>query len=458
MTGGPLTLLLACEPGQEYSLPESLLAGRFVVHKIPLSGIGAWIRAYDADAVLAFAACSSEELARLVALWKSVRPRAQFFLVLETAPTLRELVALMHAGAQDVIERAAAEMTQLLGAAEERVRTVRIRQMERLQARQSIHCVGLVGESPEMLKLCNEILRAASLNSPVLIAGETGAGKGLAAHALHALSPRKGKPFVTVDCGCLAPTLIESELYGVARGAFTGAVTDRSGLVEAAQEGTLFLDEIGELPLGLQPRLLRLLEEGEVRRLGSHRSRAVDVRAVSATSRDLESLIAAGQFRLDLYYRLNVLSIEIPPLRQRPQDIPLLARYFASRHTVHGQPVTVTDAAAAVLAEHSWPGNVRELKNCIEAAIASAGGSVIHVQHLPARWRPVASPHVVGAAPVNLKELERRAVRQALQMASHDKRKAARLLGISKTTLYRKLREMGGDQTSRPAPDSSYLM
>lgn len=460
MTDGPFTLLVACETGQQCRLPESLTAGRFVVHEVPLSGLEEWLRRSDADAVLVLAAGASEELVRLIQRLKGARPRAQFFLLLDAAPSLRELVALMHAGAQDVIERTAADMADVVESAEERVGVVRIRQLERLQAKQSFHCAGLVGESPEMVRLYDEMLRAARLNCPVLVVGETGTGKGLVVHAIHALSQRSGKSFVTVDCGCLAPTLIESELYGVARGAFTGAVADRAGLVEAAQGGTLFLDEIGELPLGLQPRLLRLLEEGEVRRLGSHRSTAVDVRVLSATSRNLENLVAADQFRLDLYYRLNVLNIEIAPLRQRRQDIPLLARHFASRHTVHGQPVSITDAALSILVDHSWPGNARELKNCIEAAIASAAGNVIHVQHFRAArfGRPLASQERTPAESVNLKQLERRAILQALKMAAHDKLKAARLLGIGKTTLYRKLRQMGGEPSSPPAADSGYLM
>jgi len=311
-----------------------------------------------------------------------------------------------------------------------------------------------------MARIYEEMARAASLNCPVLVVGETGTGKGLVAHAVHALSQRRGKPFVTVDCGCLAPTLIESELYGVARGAYTGAHSDRSGLVQAAQLGTLFLDEISELPLGMQPKLLRLLEEGEVRSLGSHRSTAVDVRVISATSRELEALISADQFRLDLYYRLNVLSIHVPPLRQRPQDIPLLARHFASRYQVQGQPVALSEAALQVLTEYAWPGNVRELKNCIEAAIAAANGPLIHLQHLPRR---VGLPTPGGPADpqaemVNLKQVERRTILRALELASQDKLRAARLLGIGKTTLYRKLKEMQAFEGPSADATRPYLM
>ncbi|HYM09267.1 MAG TPA: sigma-54 dependent transcriptional regulator [Bryobacterales bacterium] len=461
MNSQQFTLLLVTEAEGGLALLESLTAGRFIARAAAPAEVEASLREWDVDAVLFFTERSREDLPRLVKHWKSLRPRAQFYLFLDEAPPTRALVALMHAGFQDVLDRAAGlDLGAVLESIEERIRFVRVRQLERLRAKQSIQYTGLVGEAPEMVNTYDEMLRAARLNCPVLVLGETGTGKGLVAHAIHALSQRSGKPFVTVDCACLAPTLIESELYGVARGAFTGATSDRSGLVEAAQEGTLFLDEVGELPLGMQPKLLRLLEEGEVRRLGSHRAKAVDVRVISATSRELERLIAVDQFRLDLYYRLNVLSIEIAPLRRRRQDIPLLARHFAARHIVQGEPVTVSDAALQMLAEYSWPGNVRELKNCIEAAIASAGGRLVQPQNLPRRYVRAAPAGSEEAAleSVNLKRMERRAIRRALEMTAHDKLRAARLLGIGKTTLYRKLKEMQQEGDAEPASPGGYLM
>jgi two-component system response regulator HydG len=451
-TPSALTLLVASEASPECTISQSLIAGRFLVHSVSVAQVESWLAQSDADAVVVYSDRGAEELTRLVRIWKSIRPRAQFVLLLARAPSARELVALMHAGYQDVLEQAAADMSSVLQSLEERVRYVRVRQMERLQVKQSIQYAGLIGESPEMVRIYDEIVRTARLNCPVLLLGETGTGKGLVAHAIHALSHRSGRAFVTVDCACLAPTLIESELYGVARGAYTGATADRSGLVEAAQHGTLFLDEVGELPLGMQPKLLRLLEEREVRRLGSPRSTPVDVRIISATSRRLEALIAADQFRLDLYYRLNVLAIEIPPLRQRLQDVPLLARHFASRHLVHGRPAEISGAAAAVLLEYSWPGNVRELKNCVEAALARAGGNVIQVQHLPSWFGRGAEAGGSEQERLNLKQIERRTILRALDLAANDKRKAARWLGIGKTTLYRKLKQMTGSSRTASAP------
>jgi two-component system response regulator HydG len=457
----PFQLLVVVESGRPWRLPAAL-EGRFTVREISPDGVELYLQQQSADAVLVWTDRHTEELPARIKRWKSLRPKTQFLVVLDHAPPTRALVGLMHAGCQDVVDRpGSTDLAALLDSLADRIQFVRMHQMERLQAKQSAQYTGLVGESPEMIRVYDQMLRAAALNCPVLIVGETGTGKGLVAHAIHALSLRSGKPFVTVDCGCLAPTLIESELYGVTRGAFTGATVDRSGLVQAAQEGTLFLDEIGELPLSMQPKLLRLLEEGEVRRLGSQRPTPVDVRVVSATSRDLESLIAAEEFRLDLYFRLNVLSIALPPLRRRLADVPILARHFASRHFVQGEPVTITDAAIDELLQYPWPGNVRELKNCLEAAIAAANSSTIHPHHLPGRFRSGASPAVPLADTVNLKELERRAIVRAMEMAGEDKIRAARLLGIGKTTLYRKLKGMVRRKQAAHAAGSggpTYLM
>ncbi len=436
MAETPITLLLVAESQRRWDLPESLVAGRFLLCHATPAGVEDSLRQAGPEAALIRAHRYSEALARSMRSCKALRPKTQFFLLLEQTPPTRGVVALMHAGCQEVLEQSATEVEALLQSVAERVRFVRRGQMERLQAKQSLLFAGLVGESLEMIALCDELLRASRLTCPVLLSGETGTGKGLAAHAIHALSERNGKPFVTVDCGCLAPTLIESELYGVVRGAYTGADSDRTGLVEAAQEGTLFLDEVGELPVSLQPKLLRLLEEGEVRRLGAHRSTAVDIRVISATSRQLEGLVSAQQFRSDLFYRLNVLAIELPPLRRRRQDIPLLARHFASRHLAHGEPLTVAEDAIQVLSNYSWPGNVRELKNAIESAVAASGSSLLQEQHLPKKLRQKAEDD----EPVNLRQLERRAIQRALELAAQDKARAAQLLGIGRTTLYRKLK------------------
>lgn len=403
-------------------------------------------------AVVLRARAAGAEVEETVRRWKRLRPHVQITVELKAPPSTRELVALMHAGCFDVLDsdsgQAVREAAERL---RERIEFVRARGMERLVLKQSARFAGLVGESPEMAGVRELIARAAGLGCAVLLKGETGTGKGLAARAIHALSPRQTKPFVTVDCACLAPALVESELYGAARGAYTGASSDRAGLVEAADGGTLFFDEIGELPIEVQPRLLRLLEEGEARRLGSSRTLKIDARIISATSRDLEAELDERRFRLDLYYRINVLSIELPALRDRRRDIPLLARHFASRHLFRGEPIELTDSALDALGRYRWPGNVRELKNVIAAAVATLTRNSIHAANLPPRVleAAAAAPRGVEEA-LDWKAEQRRMIRKALARAQGDKTRAARLLGIGKTTLYRKLKEMR-EEPRRPA-------
>jgi two-component system response regulator HydG len=437
--------------------------GRFDVQVISAQQTTAWLRRESPDALVWKAGSPRTQVCDAVQTWKALRPPMQILVLLDNSSDTRSLVALMHAGCHDVLDLSTAiQIREAAQALRERIDFVRIRSIERLQLKQSMQYTGLIGESPQMLQIYEQVRHAAGLNSPVLLEGETGTGKGLVAHAIHALSARDGKPFVTVDCGCLVPTLIESELYGVTRGAFTGATADRVGLVQTARNGTLFLDEIGELPLEMQPKLLRLLDEGEVRRLGSTHSKPVDIRILSATSRDLDTLVANRRFRIELYYRLNILHLVLPPLRERPQDIPLLAAHFTSRHLFKGEPIAVAESTRDVLMQYFWPGNVRELKNCIEAAIPTLTRNSIHLHNLPRRVTEAVATAENGPHKdtVRLKELEQRAIAKALRLAQGDKTKAAKLLGIGKTTLYRKLREMEARARSdgEPATGQSYLM
>ncbi|MGH9392697.1 MAG: sigma-54 interaction domain-containing protein, partial [Terriglobales bacterium] len=281
----------------------------------------------------------------------------------------------------------------------------------------------------------------------VLILGESGTGKEVVARALHYTGPERDRPFLPVDCGALVPTLIESELFCYVKGAFTGAHHNHEGLLEVAYGGTVFLDEIGELPLDLQVKLLRAIQEKEVRPVGSTRRVKIDVRIVAATNRDLQAAVANGSFRKDLFFRLNVISIKMPPLRDRIMDLPLLAEHFLERSAPPGTaPRAFTDEAMARLLSYEWPGNVRELENCVERTLAMAPGPRLEAADLPSylqqlRPRPVAS---VAAEPNSIRaisDLEREAILDALQQVKGDKLLAARLLGIGKTTLYRKLKE-----------------
>jgi two-component system response regulator HydG len=304
----------------------------------------------------------------------------------------------------------------------------------------------IVGRAPEMEKLYRIIAKAAHSSHPVLILGESGTGKEMVARAIHFSGPFRDKPFIPVDCGSLVPTLIESELFGYVKGAFTGAVQAKDGLLAIAEGGTVFLDEVGELPVDLQAKLLRAIQEKEVRPVGSTRRIPINVRILAATNRDLEQGVAQGTFRRDLYFRLNVLSLRIPPLRERRQDIPLLAEYFLDRLLRStGQERSISDEAMKIMLAYDWPGNVRELENCLERACALSTGPVMHVMDLPSAIRGVSNvlppPGESSAKIVSMAELEKQTILSTILQLNGDKLLAARLLGIGKTTLYRKLKE-----------------
>jgi DNA-binding NtrC family response regulator len=303
----------------------------------------------------------------------------------------------------------------------------------------------VVGRSEAMLQVYKTAARVASTDATVLIAGESGTGKELVARAIHAASPRASGPFVAVDCGAIAEGVLESELFGHARGAFTGAQVARRGLFEEAHHGTLFLDEIGDIGPNLQARLLRALQEGTIRRVGANEPIAVDVRVVAATNRDLEAAVKAGTFRADLYYRLHVVSIRIPPLRERREDIPLLAEHFAQKHG-RAEGSAISPEARETLLAYDWPGNVRELENVVARALALNPSGVVLREDLPeavraARSAPAPAPLPDVADRPTLAELERRYASLVLQEAGGNKTRAAEILGIDRKTLYRILGE-----------------
>jgi len=297
----------------------------------------------------------------------------------------------------------------------------------------------VVAESPAMQRCLQRVRDFADAEAPVVVLGESGTGKELVARSLHANGPRAARPFVAVNVAALPAELLESELFGHVRGAFTGATADRQGLLEAANGGTLFLDEIAEMPLPLQAKLLRALQEGEVRRVGEARTFGVDVRFVAATHRDLRAQVAAGTFREDLYYRLHVLVVRVPPLRERREDVLPLARSFlrAERRPAAG----FTPAAEKILLAHSWPGNVRELGNAVMHANALARGATIDREHLPEELLAPARPRPAVAR--TLAEVEREHVLRVLEACGGSPVEAAKVLGIGRNTLWRKLRSYG---------------
>ena len=318
----------------------------------------------------------------------------------------------------------------------------------RRDLREKYRLENVVGRTEAMLQVYKTAARVAATTATVLIQGESGTGKELVARAIHAASPRAARSFVAVDCGAIAEGVLESELFGHARGAFTGAQVARRGLFEEANEGTLFLDEIGDVGSNLQARLLRALQEGTIRRVGANEPVAVDVRVVAATNKDLAQSVKEGRFREDLYYRLNVVSICIPPLRDRREDVPLLAEYFAAKHG-RADGAAISAEARELLVAYDWPGNVRELENVVARALALNPSGVIipddladHVRGLPAPSRGLG----LGAnVPVHdrptLAELERRYAAQVLRETGGNKTRAAEILGIDRKTLYRLLGE-----------------
>ena len=326
----------------------------------------------------------------------------------------------------------------------------------------------MIGRSPEMEKLYRILSKVAASTHPVLILGESGTGKELVARSIHTNGPNATKPFVAVDCSSLVPTLIESELFGYVKGAFTGANKNREGLLASADGGTVFLDEIGELPLDLQAKLLRALQEKEVRPVGATHTVPISARVLAATNRNLAAMVEQGRFRKDLYFRLNVVNLRIPPLRDRREDIPVLATHFLDRmQRESGVPYAFSDDALRTMQAYDWPGNVRELESAIERACALSSGPVLHMADLPTQLQDfrmqgqfsgeaeagleaglddLVAGQVTASgqeAIVSIAEMEKQAILGTIKQLKGDKLMAAKLLGIGKTTLYRKLKEYG---------------
>jgi two-component system response regulator HydG len=378
---------------------------------------------------------------------RGIRPDA-LAIITTGFPTVASAVQAMRMGAFDYISKpyTTEELRLVLERAvgELRAATEKRALRERLRSKHGFGSI--VGRSPEMEKLYRIISKAAQSTHPVLILGESGTGKELVARSIHYSGPAHDKPFIPVDCGALVPSLIESELFGYVKGAFTGAIRAKEGLLSIAEGGTIFLDEVAELPVDLQAKLLRAIQEKEIRPIGSTRRMPIQVRILAATNRDLEQAVAEGTFRRDLYYRLNVLTLRIPPLRERKTDIPLLTEYFIERLSrVTGMRRNISDEAMKVMLNYDWPGNVRELENCLERTATLSSGPLLHVADLPSAVQnaghAAARNSAAPPALVPLAQIEREAILTAIQQLGGDKLQAARMLGIGKTTLYRKLKE-----------------
>ncbi len=391
---------------------------------------------------------------------KAIAPDVEV-IVITGHGSVEEAVVAMKEGAYDFItkpfKRAQLEKT-IQKAAEKQALVL---QNRALQARlDELQGPGqIIGGSPAMLRTLELVNQVAASTATILIQGESGTGKELIANAIHHGSPRRQRPFIKLNCAALPETLLESELFGYERGAFTGAVARKEGRFELAHGGTLFMDEIGDLSLATQAKLLRVLQEGEFERLGGTRTLKVDIRLVAATNADLATRVREKQFREDLFYRLNVITIQLPALRERPEDVPLLAQHFLRRHaTKNAKAITgFTEEAIEVLQGYDWPGNVRELENVIERAVVLTRETMISPADLPERLVGTEriARHLVVSIGTPLEEVEDRLIEETLRYTKGDKTLAAKLLGIATRTIYRRMRAEPESDGTGPAGDAS---
>lgn len=386
-------------------------------------------------------------------------------IVVTGAGKLESAISAMRAGAYDFITKPI-DVEILTHAITRAVRHRRLHEeVRRLRNTSGSDAAsfGLIGESASMRRVFELVQRVAESEASVLIHGETGTGKELIARAIHDRSPRASGPFIGLNCAAMPPALLESELFGHAKGAFTDAKSERKGLFLQASGGTLFLDEIGELSLDMQPKLLRALQERKIRPIGSNTEVPFDVRIVTATNRDLEYEIFEKRFREDLFYRINVIKVDLPPLRERAGDVLLLAQYFLQKFAKNTKKETLSlsESSAEKLMAYDWPGNVRELENCIERAVALARFDQLTVEDLPEKIRAYRAERLVISAEdvseiVTLDELERRYIARVLSILGDNKSKAAQLLGLDRRTLYRRLERYSGAAPTKSEPPQAH--
>ncbi len=402
----------------------------------------------DFDLVLCDFWAGERSLALEVLAWVNAREAATEVIVLAHEGNLEDAVRATKEGAYDVLPRPCdpnAVIRSVRHALERKRLKRQVRHLSSVLKRR-FRVEGIVYRSQQMEEIIGLVKRVSQVDATVLIQGESGTGKELIARAIHARSPRRNGPFHAIDCGSIPESLLESELFGHTKGAFTGATSARKGLFEVTLGGTLLLDEVGELSLPVQVRLLRVLQEREVRPLGSDRAHKIDVRILAATNKDLQEEVNRGTFREDLFYRLNVISMRIPPLRERPDDILPLAELFLQNYAKKARrpPLRIDPAAANLLLRHRWSGNVRELENAMQRAVALASGDTLQVEDLPhaTEEEPLAPPPPLDVEGT-LAEMEKRYILYVLNKQKGNRARTASVLGIGRNTLWRKLRSYG---------------
>lgn len=380
------------------------------------------------------------------------RTNGQLPVLMTTAySSMNTTIEAIRQGAYDYLSKPCKieELTITVKRALEQYKLLQENQYFRQELRRKYKFENIVGTTPAMLEVYKMVARLVDSKATVLIQGESGTGKELIARAIHFNGSRAERPFVAVECASLAESLLESELFGHVRGAFTGAVETKKGLFEIADGGTVFLDEIAEISPALQAKLLRVLQEHEIRRVGGTESIALDVRVIAATNKDLESLVKAGRFRGDLFYRLNVVTIHLPPLRERQEDIPLLASHFLRKYSEANQKLIshITAPAMALLCAYDWPGNVRELEHTIERAVTLTMNAGLLPEDLPPKLQHRADPQdqAHGHSLLTLEELEKQHIQAVLRATQGNKKKAAQILGINRRSLYRMAKRYGLD-------------
>jgi two-component system response regulator HydG len=445
---GELTVLVADdEAGMRESVSRALRREGFTV-LVAEDGAGALetLRRNRVDLVIADLRMPGLDGLELLRATKLLAPEVEV-IVLTGHGTVEEAVQAMKEGAYDFLTKPF-QRAQLVRTARQALERRALVLENRSLQRRLDELVGageIIGESAAIRQVLALVNRVAPTAATVLIQGESGTGKELVARALHDGSPRSGLPFIRVNCAALPETLLESELFGYERGAFTGAATRKQGRFELADGGTLLLDEAGDLSAATQAKLLRVLQEGEFERLGGTKTLKVDVRLVAATNQDLALLVKQRRFREDLYYRLNVIAIEIPPLRQRAEDIPLLAGHFLRVHAAknHREIDGFTEAALGRLRAYPWPGNVRELEHAVERAVILTRSKLVDLVDLPPAVSQVEPATRVVPIPLGmpLSEVEQRLIEETLRLTKGNKELAAKLLGIASRTIYRKLKE-----------------